>query len=161
MSFMQVKLQFSKKNITFTCITSPQDGSQVPGMQVKVMFFFENCTFTCITDTWHGSYAGKSNVFLVVISKLDLLVFNTFRMRSPSNFGSQQFTICLCQMLGVNIEPYFSIKRRVLIYFKCWESIVHPICVSNVGCQCRTLFLNQTSGANIDAAAAAASLYFG
>ena len=63
-------------------------------------------------------------------------------------------------MLGVNIEPYFSIKRRVLIYFKFWESIVHFIFVSNFGCQYRTLFLNQTSGVNIDAAAAA-SLYFG
>ena len=159
MSVMQVKMQFLKTNITFTCITGPQDGSQVPGMQVKLMFFFENCTFTCITDTWHGSYAGKSDVFLVVISKLDLLVFNTFRMGSPSNFGSQQLTIFLCQMLGVNIEPYFSIKRRVLIYFKFWESIVHLIFVSNFGCQYRTLFLDQTSGANIDAAAA--SLYFG
>ena len=62
-------------------------------------------------------------------------------------------------MLGVNIEPYFSIERRVLIYFKFWESMVHPIFVSNFGCQYRTLFLNQTSGVNIDAAAAA-SLYF-
>ena len=62
-------------------------------------------------------------------------------------------------MLGVNIEPYFSIKRRVLIYFKFWESIVHLIFVSNFGCQYRTVCLNQTSGANIDAAAA--SLYFG
>ena len=63
-------------------------------------------------------------------------------------------------MLGVNIEPYFSIKLRVLIYFKFWESIVYLIFVSNFGCQYRTLFLNQTSGVNIDAAAAA-SLYFG
>ena len=39
-------------------------------------------------------------------------------------------------MLGVNIEPYCSIKRRVLIYFKCWESIVYPIFIleSNFGC---------------------------
>ena len=63
-------------------------------------------------------------------------------------------------MLGVNIEPYFSIERRVLIYFKFWESIVHLIFVTNFGCQYRTLFLNQTSGVNIDAAAAA-SLHFG
>ena len=62
-------------------------------------------------------------------------------------------------MLGVNIEPYYSIKRRVLINFKFGESIVHLIFVSNFGFQYRTLFLNQTSGANIDAAAAAASLY--
>ena len=62
--------------------------------------------------------------------------------------------------MGVSTEPYFSIKRRVLIYFKVWESIVHLIFVSNFGCQYRSLFLNQTSGANIDAAAAA-SLYFG
>ena len=160
MSVMQVKMQFSKTNITFTCITGPQHGSQVPGMQVKVMFFFENCTFTCITDTSHGSYAGKNDVFFVMISKLDLLVFNSFRMRSPSNFGSQQFTVLLCQMMGVNIEPYFSIKLRVLIYVKFWESIVYLIFVSIFGCQYRTLFLNQTSGVNIDAAAAA-SLYFG
>ena len=63
-------------------------------------------------------------------------------------------------MLGVNIEPYFSIERRVLIYFKFWESIVHLISASNFGCQYRTLFLNQTSCVNIDAAAAA-SLCFG
>ena len=62
-------------------------------------------------------------------------------------------------MLGANIEPYFSIKRRVLIYFKFWESIVPRIFVSNFGCQYTALFLNQTSGVNIDAAAA--SLYFG
>ena len=33
--------------------------------------------------------------------------------------------------------------------FKFWESIVHRIVVSNVGCQYRTLFFNQTSGVNI------------
>ena len=63
-------------------------------------------------------------------------------------------------MLGVNIVPYFSIKLRVLIYFKFWESIVYLIFVSIFGCQYRTLFLNQTSGVNTDSAAAAASLYF-
>ena len=52
-------------------------------MQVKVMFF--GCDFE----------AG-------------LVGFNTFRTRSPSNFGSHQFTVFLCQRLGVNIEPYFS-----------------------------------------------------
>ena len=61
-------------------------------------------------------------------------------------------------MLGVNIEPYFSIKLRVLIYFKFWDSIVYLIFGSNFGCQYRTLFLNQTSGVDIDAAAE--SLYF-
>ena len=65
----------------------------------------------------------------------------------------------MCQFLGVNIEPYFSNKRWVLICFKCSESIVHLVIVSIFGCQYRTLFLNQTSGVNIDAAAAA-SLYF-
>ena len=62
-------------------------------------------------------------------------------------------------MLGINTDPYFSNKRWVLIGGKFWESIVHLIVVSNCGCQHRTLFLNQTSGVNIDAAAAA-SLYF-
>ena len=94
-------------------------------MQVKLMFFFENCTFTCITDTWHRSYAGKLDVFFVMISKLDLPVCNTFRMRSPANF---------C------------------------ESIVHLMFVSNFGCQYSTVFLNQLSDVNIDAAATAASL---
>jgi hypothetical protein len=40
------------------------------------------------------------------------------------------------------------------------ESIVHLIVVSNFECQYRTLFLNQTSGVNTNAAAAAESLYF-
>ena len=60
-------------------------------------------------------------------------------------------------MLGVNIEPYFSIKRRVLIYFKFWESIVHHIFVPNFGYQYGTIFLNQTLGVHIDAAAVAAT----
>ena len=34
---MQVKMQFSKKNISFTYITDPLDPSQVAVMQVKVM----------------------------------------------------------------------------------------------------------------------------
>ena len=34
---MQVKMQFLKKNNTFTCITDPCDPSWVSVMQVKVM----------------------------------------------------------------------------------------------------------------------------
>ena len=36
---------------------------------------WENPFFTCITDTWHGSYAGKSDIFSIMNSELDLSVF--------------------------------------------------------------------------------------
>ena len=52
---MQVKMQFSKKNNSFTCITDNVDPSQVPVMQVKVMignkkthFYLHNRHLTCL-----------------------------------------------------------------------------------------------------------------
>ena len=36
-------------------------------MQVKLMFVLETRISTCITDTWYGCYAGKSDVFFVIL----------------------------------------------------------------------------------------------
>ena len=51
MPFMQVKLQFSKTNITFYLQNRPLGWILGAWYAGKSNVFFENCTFTCITDT--------------------------------------------------------------------------------------------------------------
>ena len=63
--FYQAKLQFSKKNITFTCITA------MPGVYYagKNAILKKNISFTCITDTFNPSQVPVMQVKVMIGNK--------------------------------------------------------------------------------------------